>query len=114
MCINSSRLIYTTRGFSFRNRPNRDNTADALDFYLKIDSDILEDQYATGGRTLREPNKEFSKSLHYLRSSGYVEYIFELTKHLDYHVELVDLMRYKGLVYVYKLTNERVNHGVLS
>lgn len=113
MCINAARLIYTTRAFMFRNRADWDNTTDALNFYLKIDSSYLENQYVSVYRREREPNLEFSKLLHCLRSSGYVEYIFELARHLKYHVELV-LKESQDFVYVYKYTIEQVTYGVLT
>lgn len=113
MCINAARLIYTTRAFVFRNRADWDNTTDALNFYLKIDSSYLENQYLSIGRREREPNLEFSKLLHCLRSSGYIEYIFELARHLKYHVELV-LKESQNYVYVYKYTTEQVTYGVLT
>lgn len=113
MCINSSRLVYTTRAFIFRNRPDWDNIVDPLNFYLKVDSGYLENQYSNANRAAREPNLEFSKLLHCLRSSGYIEYIFELARHLRYHVELV-LSANKNLVYVYKYTAEQVAYGVLT
>lgn len=113
MCINAGRLIYTTRAFVFRNRPDWDSVTEALNFYLKIDSSYLENQYASVDRREREPNLEFSKLLHCLRSSGYVEYIFELARHLKYHVELV-LNESQNLVYVYKYTDEQPTYGVLT
>ncbi|XP_025196785.1 uncharacterized protein LOC112595701 [Melanaphis sacchari] len=109
MCINASRLIYTTRAFVFRNRIDWDNVIESLNFYLKVDSGYLE----TDRRSDRQPNLEFSMLLHCLRSSGYIEYIFELARHLKYHVELV-LSANLNLVYVYKYTEEQITYGILT
>lgn len=91
MCINVSRLIYTTDAFVYRNR-SADATTAALQFY--IGTDIFAASPTSDGanaepRPSTPPNELFSNLVHRLRQTGYEEYVFALADHLQLNVDLV-------------------------
>lgn len=115
MCINVGRLVYTTRAFGFRNRPDWNVGLRALDFYLRYDTGHTQKRPQSYGidSGSRTSNVEFSTLLHRLRSSGYLEYVLGLGKYLEYDVEVV-LARNRRQAYVYKYVEGQVTHGVLT
>lgn len=88
MCVNVSRLIYTTDAFTHRNL-NDDCVTDALEFYIGNDIDRLDMNKA--------PNERFSDLLHSLKTTGYEDYIFRLADRLELDVDLVK----NGFLYRY-------------
>ncbi|MGI4816409.1 MAG: hypothetical protein ACRYE7_00215 [Janthinobacterium lividum] len=113
MCLNVNRLVYTTRAFSFRKIPDWNVGLKALDFYLRHDTSFTNHQLATNSVIGHTTNLDFSTLLHRLRSSGYLEYIVELGRCLEYDVEVV-LGHDKQKVYVYKYVGTSVVEGVLT
>lgn len=94
MCINVSRLIYTTDAFVYRNR-STDATTDALQFYIGTDIRVESPAYTSSdcppdeSRLLPPFNELFSNLVHRLRQTGYEEYVFALADHLQLNVDLV-------------------------
>lgn len=80
MTMNVCRYLYTVEAFVFRNA-STDAATDALDFYLKTD--------IANRNNNCQPNLEFSRFLHRLRCCGYLEYIYELARHLNLNIDLV-------------------------
>lgn len=91
MCVNVSRLIYTTDAFVYRNR-SEDATTAALQFYIGADifaaSPASHDHTAEGVRS-PPSNELFSDLVHRLRQTGYEAYVFALADHLQLNVDLV-------------------------
>lgn len=92
MCINVSRLIYTTDAFVYRYR-STDATTDALQFYIGTDIHEENPVYASDcppdESSLPPSNELFSNLVHRLRQTGYEEYVFALADHLQLNVDLV-------------------------
>lgn len=89
MCVNVSRLIYTTDAFVYRNR-STDATTDALQFY--IGTDIRQENPCSppDDESSTPPSNElFSNLVHRLRRTGYEDYVFALADHLQLNVDLV-------------------------
>lgn len=80
MTLNVCRYLYTVEAFVFHNA-STDAATDALDFYLKTDIAQRNNE--------NQANVEFSKFLHRLRGCGYLEYIFELARHLNLNIDVV-------------------------
>lgn len=80
MTMNVSRYLFTVEAFVFRNA-NTDSATDALDFYIKTDISQRNNDCPA--------NQEFSKLLHRFRTCGYLEYIFELARHLNLNIDVV-------------------------
>lgn len=104
MCLNASRLVYTTRAFGYKKNPNWNIGLKALDFYLKYDTSYSNHHQLTASSGIIDlsTNLDFSNLLHRLRSSGYLEYIIELGRCLAYDVEVILGGDNKRKVYVYK------------
>lgn len=86
MTMNVSRYLYTVEAFVYRDY-KEDASAQAIDFLISTDIKYRSDYIDSQNRC--QPNLEFSKFLHRLRSCGYCEYIFELARHLSLNVDLV-------------------------
>lgn len=102
MCINVSRLVYTTDAFVYRNR-SADATADALRFYIGTDISAAYDDETPS-------NELFSDLVHRLRKTGYEEYFFALADRLQLNV---DLVKSDNLLFRYTRT-EPPTFGVLT
>jgi len=113
MCLNVSRLVYTTRAFGYKKNPNWNIGLKALDFYLKYDTSYSNHQLPTSSGIELSTNLGFSNLLHRLRSSGYLEYIIKLGRCLAYDVEVI-LGDNKRKVYVYKYVDGLFAEGVLT
>jgi len=113
MCLNVSRLVYTTRAFGYKKNPDWNIGLKALDFYLKYDTSYSNHQLPTSSGINLSMNLDFSNLLHRLRSSGYLEYIIKLGRCLAYDVEVI-LGDNKRKVYVYKYVGGSVAEGVLT
>lgn len=83
MSINVSRLLYTIEAFKYRDyaRDHQTPIQQAVDFYVQCD--------IANRNTKLAPNHQFSEFLHCLRTTGYLEYIFELARHLNLNVDLI-------------------------
>lgn len=83
MSINVSRLLYTIEAFKFRdyNQGSQTPIQQALDFYVRTD--------IAHRNTNLAPNHQFSEFLHCLRTTGYLEYIFDLARTLNLNVDLI-------------------------
>ncbi|AUQ44000.1 putative gp84-like protein [Esparto virus] len=105
MSLNVSRLLYTTEAFALQDTNDGDDDMSskitspaqkALEFYITTDLKYRNRKNA--------PNEQFSKYLHRLASNGYIEYIFDLARHLHLNV---DLVLNQSVVCRYKKTNDR-------
>lgn len=83
MAINVCRLLYTIEAFKYRDLTREFQTPiqQAIDFYVGTD--------IAHRNTKLAPNHQFSEFLHCLRTTGYLEYIFDLARHLNLNVDLI-------------------------
>lgn len=114
MCVNVSRLAYTTELFRYyaykttaatdrlpHKIGRRPESFEALNFYLKIDTVDASSAFDCRTRVRSQPNLEFSTLLHRLQSDGYIEYIVALARRLRLDIDLLT-DRNPHIVYVYK------------
>lgn len=82
MVINVSRLSWTCEAFKFLNQVSQTTVNEqALQFYFKTD-------YKHRDKKL-PPNHQFSNFLHRLKSSGYLDYIFDLAREINLNVDII-------------------------
>lgn len=125
MCVNVSRLAYTTelfRYYSYKttaianrvpDKTSRPESFEALNFYLKIDTLNAAATFDCRARARTQPNLEFSTLLHRLQSDGYIEYIVALARRLQLNIDLL-IDRNPHIVYVYKNSRCSQALGVLT
>lgn len=82
MVINTSRFLWTWEAFKILNQVSETSAEEqALSFYFRTDFKHKDKDLP--------PNLQFSNFLHRLKSSGYLDYIFDLAREINLNVDVV-------------------------